>query len=243
MASRKEQKEQLRREREEREAADKAARRRRQMIGYAAGGVAVLVVVVVAVVVLASGGGGGGNGGGKSGGSSKVLPDGGSVPSAKVKDLKSAIAKAGCTLTSYKGKSREHTANLKEKIKYDSNPPTEGKHYQVPAEDGAYDTAPDVKELVHVLEHGRIVIWFQKSLPEKERAGLKALFDEDSYQMVLTPDTTGMKYQVAASAWTRDPVPNGTGHLLGCAKFSDATYDALRDFKEEYRGNGPEAVP
>jgi hypothetical protein len=242
MASRKEQKEQLRREREEREAADKAAQRRRQMIGYAAGGAAVLVVVIVAVVLLASGGGGK-SGGGQSSSASKVLPGGGSVPSAKTKNLKAALTKAGCTLTSYKGKSREHTANLKEKIKYDSNPPTEGKHYQVPAEDGAYDKAPDVKELVHVLEHGRIVIWFQKSLPEKDRAGLKALFDEDSYQMVLTPDETGMKYQVAASAWTRDPVPNGTGHLLGCMKFSDATYDALRDFKDEYRGNGPEAIP
>jgi hypothetical protein len=242
MASRKEQKEQLRREREEREAAEKAAQRRRQLIGYAAGGAAVLVVVVVAVVLLASGGGGG-KGGGKSSASSKVLPDGGSVPGVKVKGLAAARQKAGCTLTSYKGRSREHTADIKEKIKYDSNPPTEGKHFQVPAEDGAYDTAPDVKELVHVLEHGRIVIWFQKSLPAKERAGLKALFDEDSYQMVLTPDNTGMKYQVAASAWTRDPVPNGTGHLLGCMKFSDATYDALRAFKDEYRGNGPEAIP
>ena len=77
----------------------------------------------------------------------------------------------------------------------------------MPAEDGAYDKAPDVKELVHVLEHGRIVIWFQKSLPEKDRAGLKALFDEDSYQMVLTPDDTGMKYQVAASAWTATRCP------------------------------------
>jgi hypothetical protein len=242
MASRKEQKEQLRREREERAAAEKAAQRRRQLIGYGAGGAAVLVVAIVAAVLLASGGGGG-SGGGKSSGSSKVLPDGGSVPTAQVKDLTSARNKAGCTLTSYKGKSREHTANLKEKIKYDSNPPTEGKHYQVPAEDGAYDTAPDVKELVHVLEHGRIVIWFQKSLPEKDRAGLKALFDEDSYQMVLTPDNTGMKYQVAASAWTRDPVPNGTGHLLACMKFGNGVYDAIRDFKDEYRGNGPEAVP
>jgi hypothetical protein len=26
-------------------------------------------------------------------------------------------------------------------------------------------------------------------------------------------------------------------------KFTDATYDALRDFKDEFRGNGPEAIP
>ncbi len=239
MASRKEQKEQLRREREEREAAERASRRRKRLIGYVAGAVAVLVVVVVAVVVLAgskSSGGGGGSSG-------SVLPGGGSVPGAKTKDLSAAMKAAGCNLTSYKGKGREHTADLSKPIKYDSNPPTVGNHYQVPADDGAYEKAPDVKQLVHSLEHGRVIVWFKKNLPKDDRAGLKALFDEDSYQVILTPDPTGMKYQVAASAWTRDPTPNGTGHLLACPKFDDATYDALRAFKDQYRGNGPEAIP
>lgn len=239
MASRKEQKEQLRREREEREAAERDARRRKRLVGYGAGALAVLVVVVVAVVVLAGGKSSGG--GGDSSGT--VLPGGGSVPKAKTKDLSAAVKAAGCNLTSYRGKSREHLADLSQKVKYDSNPPTEGKHYQVPADDGAYEKAPAATQLVHSLEHGRVVIWFQNALPKDDRAGLKALFDEDSYQMILTPDPTHMKYQVAASAWTRDPTPNGTGHLLACPKFDDAVYDALRAFKDEYRGNGPEAVP
>lgn len=237
MASRKEQKEQLRREREEREAAAQGARRRKRLIGYGVGAAAVLVVVVVAVVVLA----GGGSDGGKSSG--KVLPGGGSVPKRKTKDLQAAVSAAGCKLTDYKGKSREHVADLAKKIKYDSSPPTEGSHYQEAAQDGAYDQAPDAKQLVHALEHGRIVIWVKKGLPKDDRAGLKALFDEDSYQTILTPDPTGMKPQVAASAWTRDPVPNGTGRLLACPKFGDGVYDALRAFKDEYRANGPEAVP
>ena len=240
MASRKEQKEQLRRQREEREAEAKAAQRRKQMVGYGAGGLAVAVIVVVAVVLLAGGGGGED---GKSSSSSGVLPGGGSVPERKVEDLSPAAKAAGCTLESFKGTSREHTEDLNEKITYDSKPPTSGKHFATPAEDGAYDKAPNAKELVHTMEHGRIVIWFKKNLPEDERATLKALFDEDSYQMVLTPDPTGMKYEVAASAWSRDPVPNGTGHLLGCPKYSDEAIDAIQAFRDEYRGNGPEAVP
>ena len=52
-----------------------------------------------------------------------------------------------------------------------------------------------------------------------------------------------MKYEVAASAWSREPVPNGTGRLLGCTTFNDKTMDALQAFRDEYRGNGPEAVP
>ena len=240
MASRKEQKEQLRREREQREAEAKAAQRRKQMVGYGAGGLAVAVIVVVAVVLLVGGGGGDD---GKSSSSSGVLPGGGSVPERKIEDLSPAAKAAGCTLESFKGKSREHTEDLNEKITYDSKPPTEGKHFATPAEDGAYDKAPDAKELVHTLEHGRIVIWFKKNLPEDQRATLKALFDDDSYQMVLTPDPTGMKYAVAATAWSREPVPNGTGRLLGCPKYSDEAIDAIQAFRDEYRGNGPEAIP
>jgi hypothetical protein len=238
MASRKDQKEQLRRERQEREAQAKAAQRRKQMIGYGVGGLAVLVIVVVAVVLLTGGDGGGGD---KA--STNVLPDDGSVPERKITDLAPAAKAAGCTLTSQKGTSREHTEDLAEKITYQSTPPTQGKHFAAPAEDGAYDTSPDVKELVHSLEHGRVVIWFKKTLPEEQRANLKALFDEDNYQMLLTPDPTKMKYDVAASAWSREPVPNGTGRLLACPKMNDETFDALQAFRDEYRGNGPEAVP
>lgn len=239
MASRKEQKEQLRREREERETAAQSDKRRKQLVGYGVGGAVVVLLVVIAVVLL----GGGGGGSKKAGGGGGVLPGGGSVPKQKVRDLSAAAKAAGCTLTNYKGKSREHTADVNKKVTYDSKPPTEGKHYQVPANDGAYTTAPKLVETVHALEHGRVVIWFKKSLPAKDRANLKALFDEDSYQMLLVPDTSGMKYQVAASAWSRDPVPNGTGRLLGCARFGDGVYDALRSFKDKHRSNGPEAIP
>lgn len=240
MASRKEQKEQLRREREEREAGIQAAKRRKQMVGYGAGGLAVAVIVVVAVVLLAGGGGGGGG----DEPDEAVLPGGGSVPERKIADLAPAAKAAGCTRKSYKGTSREHTDDLAEAIKYPSNPPTEGKHFAQPTEDAAFDEAPDVKQLVHTLEHGRIIIWFKKNLPEDVRADLKALYDEDSYQMVLTPDPTGMKFDVAASAWSRDPVPNGTGRLLGCAKWEgDKTMDALQAFRDEHRGDGPEAIP
>lgn len=238
MASRKEQKEQLRKEREQREAADKAVQRRRQLIGYGVGGGIAAVAVVVVVVLLAGGGGG------SSSASSDVLPDGGSYPEPKDDVTLPVAAKdAGCELKSFKAKSREHLADLSQTVKYASKPPTSGNHYQVPAEDGAYEDPPDVKELVHTLEHGRIIIWFKKNLPTDQRAALKKYFDEDSYQMVLVPDTTGMPYAVAATAWNRDPQPNGTGQLLGCPKYDDAIFTAIESFKDENRSRGPEPVP
>jgi len=238
MASRREQKEQLRKEREQREAATKAEQRRRQLIGYGAGGVIVVVAIVVAVVLL------GGGGGGSSSASGDVLPDGGSYTAPKDDVAVAAAAKAaGCELESFPATSREHLESLDQKVKYDSKPPTSGQHYAVPAEDGAYEDPPDVKELVHTLEHGRVIIWFKESLPAEQRAALKAYYDDDTYQVVLVPDTTGMKYAVAATAWNRDPQPNGTGRLLGCPKFSDEIFTALESFKDEHRSRGPEPVP
>jgi hypothetical protein len=246
MSSRKEQKEALRREREQREAQAKAAQRRRRLIGYGAGGVFVAVIVAVLVVVLVSGvaTGGGGDSGTQAGGSSDVLPAGGEVPERQTEDLQQAVEAAGCELKDLSGGGvGEHTEDLAETVEYDSNPPTQGRHYVIPAEDGAYEQAPDVKELVHSLEHGRIVIWFRKNLPEDQRANLKAFYDEDTYQMLLAPNETDMPYAVAASAWNREPTPAGTGRLLGCSEYSPEVFDALRAFKDEHRSNGPEAVP
>lgn len=237
MASRREQKEKLRVEREAREAAAKASARRRQMIGYGVGGGIALVAAIVVVVLLAGGGG-------DSSASGDVLPDGGSY--AAIEDdvpVAQAAKAAGCELRSFRATSREHTADVDQKIKYDSKPPTSGSHYQVPAEDGAYEESPKVSQLVHTLEHGRILIWFKRDLPADQRAALKKFYDDDSYQMVLVPDTTGMKYQVAATAWNRDPVPNGTGRLMGCPQFNDEIFTALEAFKDEHRSRGPEPVP
>lgn len=243
MASRKEQKEQLRREREEREAAARAAERRRRTIGYAAAGVVVAVVAVVLVVLLVSGGGNG-DGGGSKEASADVLPDGGTVPDQTVTELEEAVRAAGGELKKFRGGgANDHTQDLSEVIRYDSNPPTHGRHYERPAEDLAYEEAPDVKEVVHALEHGRIVIWFKKDLPAEQRADLKALYDEDPYQMLLVPNETDMPYQMAVSAWNREPVPAGTGRLLGFPEYNEKIFDAIRAFKDEHRSNGPEPVP
>ena len=238
MASRKEQKEQLRKEREAREAAAKAAQRRKRLVGYGAGGALILAVLIVLVLLLV-----GGDDGGAGEVDKSVLPDGGSAPEQKVSDLDEAARAAGCELKSFKSDSREHTDDLAEQIQYSSSPPTSGKHFVEPAEDGAYDEAPDVKQLVHTLEHGRVILWFKRNLPKEQRANLKTLFDEDTYQMVITPDPTEMTYQVAATAWNADPSPNGTGRLLGCPRMNDDVFDAIRAFKDEHRSNGPEPVP
>lgn len=240
MSHRRDQKEALRREREAREAELKSAEQRKRMVGMGIAGMLAIVVAAVLIVVLA---GGDSSSGGGPDGSSEIYPEGGSVPEQKVFEVAAAADAAGCKTETVKGSgSQDHTTSLDEKVNYDTNPPTTGRHYQVSAEDGAYGEAPPDETLVHGLEHGRVIVWFKPSLPEDQRADLKALFDEDSYQMFLVP-RRNMPYALAASAWNGDPAPNGRGQLLTCDKLNDDTWDAIRTFRDEHRSRGPEAVP
>jgi hypothetical protein len=238
VSHRKQQKEALRREREARERQAREAQQRKRMVGFGAGGLLAVAAIIALVVVAA--GGNGSSGADEAAGS--LLPDGGSVAEQQEFDLSAAAEAAGCELRSTPARTREHTASLDQRINYDSDPPTSGRHYQEPAPDGAYGDAPQDEQLVHNLEHGRVIVWFKPGLPEGERADLRALFDEDSYQMVMVP-RRDMPYAVAASAWNRDPIPNGTGRLLTCDRMTPEVFDALRAFRDEHRSNGPEAIP
>jgi hypothetical protein len=238
VSHRREQKERLRREREERERQARAAEQRKKLVGYGAGGLLALAAVIV-LVVLATGGS---DGGGSDAQAAEVFPDGGSFPEQKMFDVAPAAEAAGCTLRDVKANSREHTTSLDQRVKYSTNPPTSGRHYQIPAQDGIYGDPPQDEELVHGMEHGRVIFWVKPSLPEDVRANIRALVEDDSYQMFLVP-RANMPYAVAATAWDADPAPNGTGKLMGCERVDDQTYDALAAFRDEHRSQGPEPVP
>ena len=237
MSHRREQKERLRREREERERQARAAAQRKKLVGYGAGGVLALAAVVVLILAAT-----GGKGGGSDAQAAEVFPDGGSVPEQKIFDVVPAARAAGCTLRDVKATSREHTNSLSVHVKYSTNPPTSGRHYQIPAQDGIYGDPPQDEELVHGMEHGRVIFWVKPSLPEDQRANIRALVDDDPYQMFLVPRSK-MPYAVAATAWDADPAPNGTGKMMTCNEVNDQTYDALAAFRDEHRSQGPEPVP
>lgn len=238
MSHRREQKEALRRERELREQQARAAKQRKKMVGYGvAGGIAIVAIAVL--ILLATGGDDAGSGPGNAG---NVFPDGGSVPKQTIFDVAPAAQAAGCELTTKKATSREHTTSLDDRVKYNTNPPTTGKHYQIPAQDGIYGQAPQDEQLVHTMEHGRVIIWVKPSLPEDQRADIRALVEDDPYQMVLVPQRS-MPYAVAATAWNQDPAPNGTGRLMGCNEVNAKTFDALAAFRDENRSQGPEPIP
>ena len=237
MSHRRDQKEALRREREERERQKRDAERRKKMLGYGLGGALVLAVLVVSVLLVTGGDSGG------DAAAAEVFPEGGSFPEQKVFEVRPAARAAGCELRDEKGSgSAEHTTSLDERVKYSTNPPTTGRHYQVPAEDGIYGDAPPDEALVHGLEHGRVIFWVNPRAPKERREQIRALVDDDEYQMFLVPRRS-MPYEVAATAWNADPTPNGTGRMLLCDEVNDKTFDALAAFRDEHRSQGPEPIP
>jgi len=156
--------------------------------------------------------------------------------------LEKAAQAAGCELQSTTASTRGHTENIEAPVDYDTNPPTTGKHFQIAAEEGFYKRAVPDTALVHSHEHGRVVLWFKPRLPGKVRAALLYVFTQDPYQMLLVPRSE-MPFDIAATAWNAEPGPQGTGRLLGCSSFSPRALEALREFRDEHRGRGPEVIP
>jgi hypothetical protein len=229
MASRKEEKEKRRAERLEREQAAREQERRRRTYGIIAGSVLVGAAIVAVVIAVAAGGGGGGDSG--AAGSKKLDVAAVPPPAEKTSDLVQAAKAAKCTLSNPPIEGREHVTKP---VKYKTNPPSSGPHNPIPTPDGAYAVAPAKEHLVHALEHGRIEIQFRNSIPKRRIAQLKGLFDDDPYHLILTPNPTNMPYQLAVVAW---------GHIAGCKRITDQSFDVIRAFAQRYVDKGPEFVP
>ena len=251
VASRKEEKERLRQERLDAERQAQSAGRKRIMIGYAVAGVLALLIVVGLVIALT-----GGSDSGSDSGSAEASGDnvntafGGKVPAGirvddrvgtappevQTGDLTAAAKAAGCDLQlNLKDEGSTHLDPKTDDLPdYGTNPPTSGDHFPIPLADGAFLDYPSPGEYVHALEHGRVIIQYSPDLSEQDQLALKGVFDADRPGVDLFPNPD-MPYEVATTAWTQ---------LMGCEKFEgDATLDAIRDFRDAYRGRGPEAIP
>jgi hypothetical protein len=250
MASRKEEKERLRAQRLAAEQSETGAARRRLMIGYAVAGLLGAAVLAGLVAVLASSGGGGGENvagfdacseghfqlqAGTPQEGVKADCRTGTEPAAiKIGDLAAAAKAAGCQLKlNLPDEGNSHLQPGDSPPTYKTNPPTSGNHITSPLQipDGAYATMPDPERFVHSLEHGRVEVQYSPNLPEDQQLAIKGVFDEDPDGMLLFPNDQ-MPYAVAVTAWTQEVV---------CPKYSPAALDVIRDFRDTYRGNGPEA--
>ena len=205
---------------------------RKRSILWGAGGAVAIALIVVLIVVFT---------GGKSGSAGN--------PSS----VRSALAAAGCTLsTSVAAPSAEHISSLDQTVKYSTYPPVSGRHYVQPAIWGNYSQAVDPRQAVHNEEHGGIVIWVGPGVTAATRKQISDFYDESPNAMLVTPiddESKGTRYpahakpdsKVYMTAWTTDVkngnVTEGQNVIATCPRFGEKAFTAFRD---EFRGTGPE---
>jgi hypothetical protein len=248
MASRKEEKERLRQARLEAERREASEAQRRLMLGYLVAGLLAAAVLAGLVIVLLGSDGGGSEDAGPE--QAHIVPETGTPPEGveadgregttppaiQQADLEEAAKLADCELRlNLPDEGNSHLKPNEDPPDYQTNPATSGDHIVPPlqASDGAYSEPVPAVNSVHSLEHGRVIIQYDPELPEDQQLMLKGVFDESPAGMLMYPNPE-MPYAVAVTAWTQ---------LAGCKKFSDGVIDVVRDFRDTYRGQGPEPVP
>ena len=116
-----------------------------------------------------------------------------------------------------------------ESVRYQSDPPTSGVHDPQGVDPGVYQRVQSRDRLVHSLEHGMIVIYYEQ--PEAEVfATLKdwaGLYGAPFSGIVLTPKP-GLGKTIILAAWRK---------TLSLEPFEPA---AAAAFIDAYRGRGPE---
>jgi Protein of unknown function (DUF3105) len=180
-------------------------------------------LVAAAAVALAVGLGGG--------------DDGGS-------DARAALEAAGCTLTSVKALPGSHSVTTPDGKSDDWNtdPPTSGPHYQVPAIWGSYDQPVNQAQLVHNLEHGGIAIQYGDDVPAETVDQLESFAQDHPRGTILAPYPT-LGDKIALGAWVTESAEEpatGTAYLAKCDAFDQ---DAFEAFFDAYQFQGPERFP
>jgi len=122
---------------------------------------------------------------------------------------------------------------------YNSDPPTSGPHYLQPAQAGFYDEALPDEQLVHNLEHGYVVIWYNctkltDTSCDSFKAQIRGVMDRagtvgvsGSTKLIAVPRPS-LPGPIAATSW---------GRLYQPVAFN---IDELLVFIKDFRNHAPE---
>lgn len=117
------------------------------------------------------------------------------------------------------------------RVAYRTDPPTSGPHYDVPTDPGFYDAPQLAGNLVHSLEHGIIVIYYDRErLDSAALAHVRQLTEryQDPWAGVIAVPRSDETFPLILTAWR---------HRLRLQALDAAAVDA---FVDRFRGRGPE---
>jgi Protein of unknown function (DUF3105) len=198
-------------------------RRRYLILGFGASG---LIALAIVASVLATRGGGPND-----------------------KGVIDALRAGGCTYKVYPATSQQHVGSLTAKVKWNSDPPSNGPHYSQPALWGNYNDPVAQVQAVHNLEHGGMLIEYGSTVPRATIESISRFYDESPNGMLVFRYPK-LKKKIALVAWTADEDRiegrsatggyHGEGRVAICNGFNEKAFDLFRD---RFRAKGPERFP
>jgi hypothetical protein len=152
----------------------------------------------------------------------------------KLAGMKTLVKNGTCVETDFaKSMGRQHTTNPKTKVVYtQSDPPTSGKHYQVPPPLMIYDEPVPQWILLHALEHGNVLVQYGDKVSASDREALREAVLSHRVHTLMAPYPKLGK-RVVYTAWQR---------MLSCTGFQK---DALTGAQAKWaglKGVAPEAA-
>jgi hypothetical protein len=113
---------------------------------------------------------------------------------------------------------RNHIAEGVPHDPYNSEPPASGPHYATPAQAGFYDQAPADEYLVHSMEHGYVIIWYncdkytagtcdQLKAQIKDAMGSAGVSAITGTLKLIAVPRPGQKTVIALSSWGHIDTP------------------------------------
>lgn len=123
---------------------------------------------------------------------------------------------------------RDHIALDAPHVPYDTNPPTAGPHYQNPVKAGIYDEPVADEYLVHNMEHGHVIVWYNCARQATGLFGIPAAYADHAAAHTPPPGALPSGMAPAAPAATGAP---GIGERLreGCPDAIEKLKAMLKD--------------
>jgi hypothetical protein len=133
----------------------------------------------------------------------------------------------------------EHIPEGQTATNYNSDPPTSGQHYSEPAEAGFYEEALPDERLVHNLEHGHIVVYYNcTNLSESDCSDLKASIRQAMERAGVVSSTQTLKIVAVPRPDMENLVTyTSWGRLYRAESFDE---DEFLLFVEQNRNHAPE---
>lgn len=145
---------------------------------------------------------------------------------------RATITGRGCRYKRYPALRAQHyaTPTPSPPPKWNSIPPTSGRHFQTPVLFGIYTEPLDEIRIVHNLEHGAVVLQYGSKVPASMVDAITAWYRGSANGLIVAPYPK-LGDKVALTAWTQ---------WAECTGFDE---QAATAFRKAFRYHGPESFP